>query len=61
MEATAMRDFRPGSAEWEAVNGDRFYPTIDFEPKVKRCPDSETCSDPDATREEPEGGGPSET
>jgi hypothetical protein len=56
-----MKDFRPGSADWEAVNGERFYPTIDFQPTVKPCPDSEMSSDPDATREEPEDGERSET
>jgi hypothetical protein len=56
-----MKDYRPGSADWEAVNGERFYPTIDFQPTVKPCQDSEMSSDQDATPEEPEGGEPSET
>jgi len=56
-----MRDYRPGSPDWEAVNGERFYPAIDFQPTVKPCQDLETSSDQDATLEEPEGGERSET
>jgi len=47
-----LKDHRPGSADWEAVNGARFYPTFDFKPTVKPCRDSEMSSDQDATREE---------
>ena len=56
-----MRDHRPGSPDWEAVNGARFYPTFDFQPTVKPCPDSEMCSDQKETPEEPGDGEPSET
>ena len=56
-----MKDYRPGSADWEAVNGSRFYPELDFQPTVKPCQDSEMSSDRDATPEEPEGGERSET
>ena len=56
-----MKDYRPGSPDWEAVNGARFYPAIDFQPTVKPCQDSEMSSDQDATREEPGDGEPSGT
>jgi len=56
-----VKDYRPGSPDWEAVNGERFYPTIDFQPTVKTCQDSEMSSDQDATPEEHEGGERSET
>jgi len=56
-----MRDYRPGSPDWEAVNGERFYPTIDFQPTVKPCRDSEMSSDQEETHEEPGGGERSET
>lgn len=56
-----MKDYRPGSPDWEAVNGARFYPAIDFQPTVKPCRDSEMSSDQEETHEEPGDGDPSGT
>tara|TARA_R100001460_G_scaffold21190_1_gene43389 strand:+ start:4795 stop:4971 length:177 start_codon:yes stop_codon:yes gene_type:complete len=58
-----LKDYRPGSPDWDAVNGERFYPTPDQQAKNwdKQWRDSEMSSDQDATREAPEGGGQSGT
>ena len=63
LEDAVLRDYRPGSPDWEAINGERFYPTPDQQAKNwdKQWRDSEMSSDRDATPEEPEGGERSET